>query len=44
MAAVLPHSAELLELGSAGILSLRQPDHLLAGLYRQVAAALIASG
>ena len=44
VAAVLPHSEDLLELGSAGILSLRQPDHLLAGLYRQVAAALIASG
>jgi MinD-like ATPase involved in chromosome partitioning or flagellar assembly len=44
VAAVLPHSEDLMELGSAGILSLRQPDHLLAGLYRQVAATLIASG
>jgi MinD-like ATPase involved in chromosome partitioning or flagellar assembly len=42
VAAVLPHSEDLLELGSAGILALRRPDHALTGLYRQVAAALIA--
>ncbi len=39
--AVLPHSDELMALGSAGIFALRHPDHPLAALYRQVAARLI---
>jgi septum site-determining protein MinD len=43
VAAVLPHSEDLLELGSAGILAVRQPDHALTGLFRQVAAALLVS-
>ncbi|HEX7276821.1 MAG TPA: MinD/ParA family protein [Acidimicrobiales bacterium] len=44
VAGVLPHSEDLMELGSAGVLALRQPDHPLAGMYRSVAAALVAPG
>ena len=41
VAAVLPHSEELMVLSSAGVFSLRHPDHPLTGLYRQVAARLM---
>lgn len=41
VAAALPHSEELMALGSAGIFALRYPDHPLAAQYRQVAARLI---
>ena len=41
VAAVLPHSDELMALASGGILSLRNPDHPIAELYRQVAAKLM---
>lgn len=41
VAAVLPHSDDLMALASAGIFSLRYPDHPLTTLYRQVAARLI---
>lgn len=41
VAAVLPHSLEMMELSSGGIFSLVNPDHVLTGLYRQVAHALI---
>ena len=40
VAAVLPHSEELMVLSSAGVFSVRHPDHPLTGLYRQVAARL----
>ena len=41
VAAVLPHSPELMELSSGGILVVEQPEHPLVGLYRQVAQALV---
>ena len=42
VAAVLPHSDELMVLSSAGIFALRYPDHPVTGLYRQVATRLMA--
>jgi septum site-determining protein MinD len=40
VAAVLPHSDDLMVLSSDGVFSLRYPDHPLTGLYRDVAAQL----
>jgi septum site-determining protein MinD len=40
VAAVLPHSDELMALSSAGIFALRYPDHPVTGLLRQIAARL----
>jgi MinD-like ATPase involved in chromosome partitioning or flagellar assembly len=40
VAAVLPHSDELMILSSQGIFALRYPDHPVTALYRQVAACL----
>jgi septum site-determining protein MinD len=42
VAAVLPHSDELMILSSAGIFALKYPDHPVTGLYRQVATRLMA--
>jgi MinD-like ATPase involved in chromosome partitioning or flagellar assembly len=42
VAAVLPHSDELMVLSSAGIFALKYPDHPVTGLYRQVATRLMA--
>jgi septum site-determining protein MinD len=42
VAAVLPHSDELMILASAGIFALRYPDHPVTAAYRQIAARLIA--
>jgi septum site-determining protein MinD len=42
VAAVLPHSDDLMALASAGIFVLRFPDHPLTTLYRQVTARLMA--
>ena len=39
VAAVLPHSDDLMVLSSEGVFSLRYPDHPLTGLYRDIAAA-----
>lgn len=44
VAAVLPHSDELMLLASDGVFVLRQPDHPLSELYRRVAAAAIPAG
>jgi septum site-determining protein MinD len=41
VAAVLPHSDELMTLASGGIFSLRYPDHPLSGLYKQAAARMM---
>lgn len=41
VAAVLPHSDEVMELSSAGVFALHHPDHPVTGLYRQVAARLM---
>lgn len=41
VAAVLPHSDDLMRLASEGILVLRQPRHELADSYRSVAATLL---
>jgi MinD-like ATPase involved in chromosome partitioning or flagellar assembly len=40
VAAVLPHSDDLMALASTGIFALRYPDHPVTALYHQVAAAL----
>jgi septum site-determining protein MinD len=42
VAAVLPHSEELMILSSQGIFALRYPDHPVTALYRQVATCLMA--
>ena len=41
VAAVLPHSDDLMRLASEGIFVVRQPDHALSALYRQVASELV---
>lgn len=41
VAAVLPHSDDLMALASSGIFALRFPDHPLTALYRQIAARLM---
>jgi MinD-like ATPase involved in chromosome partitioning or flagellar assembly len=40
VAAVLPHSEEMMILSSEGVFALRHPDHPLTGLYRHIAAQL----
>jgi len=40
VAAVLPHSDELMVLSSDGVFALRYPDHPLTGLYRTIASQL----
>ena len=42
VAAVLPHSDELMILSSGGVFALRYPDHPVTALYRQVATCLTA--
>jgi len=42
VAAVLPHSDELMALASAGVFASRYPDHPVTELYRQAAARLLA--
>jgi len=42
VAAVLPHSDEMMNLASTGIFALRYPDHPLTALYRQVVTQLVA--
>ena len=42
VAAVLPHSDEMMQLGSAEIFALRYPQHPMTAQYKQVAAALVA--
>ncbi len=42
VAAVIPHSDEMMTLASAGIFVLRYPDHPVSGLYKQIAAKLMA--
>ena len=44
VAAVLPHSDDLMRLASAGIFVVRNPAHPLCDLYRTVAASLMAPG
>jgi septum site-determining protein MinD len=41
VAAVMPHSDELMVLSSADIFALRYPDHPVTGLFRQVATRLM---
>ena len=41
VAAVLPHSDEMMALASAGVFALRFPDHPMTALYKQVAAKLM---
>ena len=42
VAAVLPHSDEMMALASAGIFALRYPNHPITELYKQAAAKLVA--
>ncbi len=42
VAAVMPHSDEMMALASAGIFATRFPDHTVTALYKQVAARLMA--
>ena len=42
VAAVLPHTDEMMNLASAGIFVLHYPDHPVTALYKQVAAQLVA--
>jgi septum site-determining protein MinD len=41
VAAVLPHSDDMLNLASEGIFSIRYPDHELTALYRQIADRVV---
>jgi MinD-like ATPase involved in chromosome partitioning or flagellar assembly len=41
VAAVLPHSDEMMSLASAGIFTLRYPDHQISKLYQQIAKSLM---
>lgn len=41
VAAVVPHSDDLMLLASEGIFALRYPDHEMTGLYRQIAASVV---
>jgi MinD-like ATPase involved in chromosome partitioning or flagellar assembly len=41
VAAVLPHSDEMMTLASSGVFALRYPDHSVTALYKQIAAKLI---
>ncbi|MEW5956858.1 MAG: MinD/ParA family protein [Chloroflexota bacterium] len=41
VAAVLPHSDEMMTLASAGVFAMRYPDHPLTALYKQVTARLV---
>jgi MinD-like ATPase involved in chromosome partitioning or flagellar assembly len=41
VAAVLPHSEEMMVLASAGIFALRYPDHPIAAGLKQLAARLV---
>ena len=40
VAAVIPHSDDLMELGSSGVFSLQNPDHIVAQKYREVASKM----
>lgn len=42
VAAVIPHSDEMMALASAGVFALRYPEHEVTRLYQQVAAKLMA--
>jgi septum site-determining protein MinD len=42
VAAVIPHSEELMALASSGVFALKYPDHLVSKLYRQVAERVLA--
>jgi MinD-like ATPase involved in chromosome partitioning or flagellar assembly len=42
VAAVLPHSDEMMALGSAGIFALHYPDHPVTATFKQLAAKLVA--
>lgn len=42
VAAVMPHSDEMMALASAGIFAIKFPDHKVTALYKQVAAKLMA--
>jgi MinD-like ATPase involved in chromosome partitioning or flagellar assembly len=44
VAAVIPHSDELMQLASEGIFAVRYPDHEVAALYGTVADELLADG
>jgi len=41
VAAVIPHSDDVMRLASEGIFSVREPDHIVSALFRTVAADLV---
>jgi septum site-determining protein MinD len=41
VAAVIPHTEELMALASAGIFALRYPDHAVSATLREMAAGLL---
>jgi septum site-determining protein MinD len=41
VAAVLPHSDEMMALASSGVFVLKYPDHQITALYKQVADVLM---
>jgi septum site-determining protein MinD len=43
VAAVMPHSEDLMRLASEGVFSLRYPDHPVTDLYRKVASRVAAA-
>jgi hypothetical protein len=43
VAAVLPHSDEMMTLASSGIFVVRYPDHPMTAMLRSVATQLVAS-
>jgi septum site-determining protein MinD len=42
VAAVIPHSDEMMALGSSGIFALKYPDHIVSKLYKQLAEKVLA--
>ncbi len=42
VAGVIPHSDELMNLASEGVFSMRNPDHKVTGIYKQIMAQLMA--
>jgi septum site-determining protein MinD len=42
VAAVLPHSDDMMALASAGIFALRYPDHQVTAILKQLTAKLVA--
>jgi hypothetical protein len=42
VAAVIPHSEEMMALASSSVFALKYPDHVVSRLYRQLAEKVLA--